>query len=404
MTEKILSGGPLFREFTQIRRVYHYSEDIVARLSFFYGVFRAIKMIDALRKPTKNLAVRVNTMRTSPEKVIDDLRRTGIHAYPSKIFREIIFVKIDGPFKVKEVNKKIIVKDKSAEGVMLGANLYAPGVLEISDNIKIGDEVNIITRFGEVIAYGISQISSEEKIVKGLVVEVKESLYKMPNLKTLRPFIVGEAYPASIVATEAIKWLNPTAGERILCISPSAEDLVYIIQLTGGNADITVISKTDLEELKIKEVLRKMKLDKFERMIRWHAVDYKYLRFDPESFDVAFVTPRSSKIGLRPRISAFLKEEDILALSRDAKRLLDKVIPAIRKGGRLLYAVPSLDPAEGEFIVSYLINEWNLRPIVRDYKWGATGIKEILGGEKTLRTYPDIHDDIGFFAALLLKD
>jgi len=313
-------------------------------------------------------------------------------------------VKIKGPFKIKKVNKKIVVKDKSAEGVMLGANLYAPGILELDGNINIGDEVNIVTRFGEVIAYGISQIAASEKAIKGLIVEVKESIYKMPNLKTLKPFIMGEAYPATIIETEAIRWFSPMGGERILCVSPSVENLAYIIQLTEGNADITVISKTDLEEIKIKEGLRKMRLDRFEHRIRWHAVEYRYLRFDPNSFDCALITPRSSKIGLRPRISAFLKEEDIVSLSRDAKRLLDKVIPAIRDGGRILYAVPSLDPAEGEFIVRYLINQWGLRPVAKDYRWGTSGIKEITGGNKTLRTYPDTHDDIGFFAALLFKE
>jgi len=404
MSERVLTGGPLAKELMQIRKRYHYSESIVARLAFFYGVFRAIRIIEALRRPPRNLAIRVNTMRTSPERIIDELKRAGIQAYPSRVYKDVIFVRIEGPFDVKKVDKRIVVKDKSAEGVMLGANLYAPGLLEVDETVDIGDEVNIVTRFGEVIAYGISQISAAEKVVKGLVVEVKESIYRMPNLKTLRPFAVGDAYPASLIATEAIKWLAPSRDERILCISPSAEDLAYMIQLTGGNADITVISKTDLEEIKIREAIRKMRLERYERHIRWHAVDYKYIRFDPESFDAVFVTPRSSKIGLRPRISGFVKEEDVMALSRDVRRLLDKVVPALRRGGRLLYAVPSLDPAEGEFIVAYLIETWKLIPRAREYRWGGPGIKEIPGGEKTLRTYPDIHDDIGFFAALLYRE
>ena len=374
------------------------------RLAFYYGIFRAIRLIEALRRPPKKLAIRINTLRSSPDRVLEELRSAGIKAYPSKIYREVIFVDIEGPFNVKRVDKKIVAKDKSAEGVMMGANLYAPGVLEVGDGIKIGDEVNVVTRFGEIIAYGISQVSSEEKAIKGLIVEVKESIFRIPNLKVLRPFMMGEAYPASLVATEAIKWLRPNEDERILCISPSAEDLMYIIQLTGGNADITVISKTDLEEIKIRESLRKMKMNKYERKIRWHAIDYKYLKFDPESYDAIFVTPRSSKIGLRPRISAFLKEDDIINLMRDAKRLLDKVVPALKKGGRLLYAVPSLDPAEGEFIVTYLMNAWRLEPTPGEYKWGDHGLKEIPGGEKTLRTFPDIHDDMGFFAALLTRE
>lgn len=398
-----LSGGPLSKELTALRKQYHYSEGIIARLAFYYGVFRAIRMIEALRTPVRKLAIRVNTLRTSPDKLIDELNEAGIQAFPSRIYRDVIFVKIEGPFRVKKVNKKIVVKDKSAEGVMLGANLYAPGLLEMDQDIKIGDEVNIVTRFGEIIAYAISKVSAAEKVVKGIVAEVKESIYRMPNLKTLRSFMIGNAYPASLVATEALKWFSPKSDERILCVSPSAEDLAYLLQLVKGEAEITVISKTDLEEIRIKEAIRKMRLENFEKNIRWHTVDYKYIRFDPETFDSIFVSPRSSKIGLRPRITGFIKEEDIIILSRETRRLLDKLVPALRKGGRLLYAVPSLDPAEGEFIVKYLINNWEMEPRAREYRWGSPGIKDILGGDKTLRTYPDVHDDIGYFAALLTK-
>ncbi len=403
MSESILSGGPLSRELTALRKHYHYSESIIARLSFFYGVFRTIKMIEALRKPVRKLAIRVNTLRVSPDRLIDELNKAGIQAFPSKVYRDVIFVKIEGPFEVKRVSKKIVVKDKSAEGVMLGANLYAPGLLEMDPDVKIGDEVNIVTRFGEIIAYAISKVSAAEKVIKGIVAEVKESIYRMPNLKTLRSFVIGNAYPASLVATEALKWFSPKPDERILCISPSVEDLAYILQLVKGEAEITVISKTDLEEIRIKEAIRKMRLEDFKKKIRWHTVDYKYIRFDPEAFDAIFVSPRNSKIGLRPRITGFIKEEDIIILSRETRRLLDKLVPALRSGGRLLYAVPSLDPAEGEFIVKYLMNNWELKPKTGEYRWGSPGIKDIPGGDKTLRTYPDIHDDIGFFAVLMSK-
>ncbi len=403
MSATELIGGPINKELVNLRRKYHYSEDVIHRLAIYYGIFRAIRIIEALRKPPRNLAVRVNTLRADPDRVVDELRATGVNIYPSRIFREVLFIRVDGPFEVKKVNKKVIVKDRSAEGVLLGANLYAPGVLQIEEGVEINDEVNIVTRFGEVIAYGISKVSYLEKNLKGLVVEVKESIYRIPNLKTLRPFMAGEAYLASMAATQALRWLNPQPGENILCISPSAEDLAYLIQLTRGEGFISVVSKTELEDLRIRESLRKMKLEQYEKRIKWHVIDYKYLKLESEAFDVVILSPRSSKIGLRPRITAFLKEEDIIKLSRLTKLLLDKVVPAVKKGGRILYMVPSLDPAEGEFITKYLMNTWKLEPLKGSFRWGSVGIKEIPGGDRALRTYPDIHDDIGFYASLLQK-
>ncbi|MHA1616008.1 MAG: PUA domain-containing protein [Candidatus Njordarchaeales archaeon] len=403
MNAKNLVGGPISKELVNLRRQFHYSEDVILRLSVYYGIFRAIRIIKALRTPPKNLAIRVNTLRADPDRIVEELRSAGVNIYPSRVFRDVLFIRVEGPFEVKKVEKEVVVKDKSAEGILLGANLYAPGVLRVGEGVEIGDEVNVVTRFGEVIAYGISKVSHTEKNLKGIVVEVKESIYRIPNLKTLRPFMIGDAYIASMASTQALKWLNPSEDEKILCVSPSAEDLAYIIQLTHGRADITVVSKTELEDLRIREALKKMRLESFEKRIKWHVVEYKYLKLENEAFDTVIVSPRNSKIGLRPRITAFLKEEDIIRLSRLAKLLLDKIVPAVRKGGRILYMVPSLDPAEGEFITKYLIETWNLEPIKGDFRWGGRGLKEIPGGDKALRTYPDIHDDIGFFASLLQK-
>jgi len=44
---------------------------------------------------------------------------------------------------------------KAAESVMLGANLYAPGVLK-APNVKRGDEVNIVSPLGDVVGFGIA--------------------------------------------------------------------------------------------------------------------------------------------------------------------------------------------------------------------------------------------------------
>ena len=396
--------GPLAKEIRALNRKFHYSVDIVARLSFYYTIFRAARIIDALRRPPKNLAIRVNTLNTTPEKVLERVREAGINIYPSRIFDDVLFVKTEGPFDVPIVDKKIVAKDKSAEGVYLGANLYAPGVLRMDDDINIGDFVNIITRFGEVVGYGKSQVSSSEKSYKGLVVETQQSVYKAPNLKTLRTFILGDAYVASLASTQALRWLSPSEEERILCISPAVEDLVYLIQLVGGPTErISVISKTDLEEFKLREGLRKLKMESIEKTIKFYVVEYRQIKFSPNSFDVIFVTPRNSKIGIRPRLMATLTENDILSFSRDIKILLDNIVPSLVKGGRILFNTYSMDPAEGEFIVQYLINTWKLEPITKRLRWGGTGLKDIPSGDKTFRTYPDIHDDHGYFAALLTR-
>ena len=400
-----LTEGPLIRELRVINRRFHYSMDIITRLAFYYTIFRAVRLIDALRRPPRNIAIRVNTLNTTPERVLEKVSEAGINIVPSKIFDDVLFVRVEGPFEVPIVDKKIVAKDKSAEGVYLGANLFAPGVLRVDDGISVGDYVNIINRFGDVVGYGKSQISSGEKSYKGIVVEVEKTVYRLPNLKSLRTFIMGDAYIASVATTQALRWLAPSEDEKILCISPNVEDLVYLVQLVGRPTEnISVVSKTELEELKLREGLRKMKLDYFEKKLKFYVVEYRQLKFPPKSYDVIYITPRNSKIGIRPRLTATLSESEILAFSRDIKNLLDNIVPSLADGGRLMFNTFSLDPAEGEFIVKYLMETWKLEPYTKRFRWGDIGIKEIEGGEKTMRTYPDIHDDHGYFAALLKRE
>jgi len=401
----IVTGGPINREIRGMQSKFHYSVDIVARLSLFYSIFRSVKLIQALRRPTKYLAVRVNTLNTTPEKVLNKLIEAGIDARASKIYEEILFVKIDGPFEVKVTDKKIVAKDKSAEGVYMGANLYMPGVLRMDNDINPGDPVNIITKFGDIVGYGISQIASGEKASKGPVVEIKESVFKAPNLYTLRPFILGDAYIASVASTEALRWFSPGRDENILCVSPSVQDLVYIVQLVGGaNENIKIVSKTELEDAKLKEGLRKMKLSEWEKKLRFYVIDYKQIRFPKNSLDAIFITPRNSKIGIRPRLTATLTESEILAFSRDMLMLINNLIPSLRPGGRLLFNTNSLDPAEGEFVTKKLIDNWGLEPIAKRRRWTTPSILDIPYSDKALRVYPDEQEDHAYYGALLIKE
>lgn len=403
--EFFVSEGPINREIRGMQSKFHYNVDIVARLSLYYSIFRATRLIRALRRPPKHIAIRVNTLNTTPEKVMNKINEAGIDASPSKIYDEVLLVKIEGPFEVKLADKKIIAKDKSAEGVYLGANLYMPGVLRMDGNINPGDPVNVVTKYGEIVGYGVSQIASGEKAKKGPVVEIKESVYKMPNLYSLRPFILGDAYISSLASTEALRWLMPERRENVLCVSPSIQDLVYVVQLAGEpNENIRVVSKTELEDAKLREALRKMKLGDWEKKLKFYVIDYKQIKFPKNSLDAIFVTPRNSKIGIRPRLTANLTESEILSLSRDMKSLLDNLIPSLRSGGRLLFNTNSLDPAEGEFVTKYLVETWDLNPIAKRRRWSTPSILDIPYADKAIRVYPDEKEDNGYYGSLLVKE
>ncbi len=387
----------------EISSKYYYSPAIVARLSFWYSFHRALSIIQALRRPPKEAVIRVNMLRSNPRYVLEELKSAGLTPRYSDLFREVITIPIEGPNQLEKVDKRIVVKDQAAEEIMMGApRLYDPGVLEIGENIKPGDKVAIVTKFGEQIAVGVSHIASGEK-PSGLVVEVHKSLYYKPNLKALKVFIRGFAYEADLASTQALVMWNPLPGSKVLMISPRLPDLIWTLSQIKARGEIVVVSKTSLEEEKLKRGIMSKKLEDLVDKIKWISGDLKKLSVSSEYFDFIYVHPRSTKTGIRPRLTAFLKERDFIRCSRDAWFLVAKFSEGLKMNGKLLYTKESLDPLEGEYILERMILEKNLKPIKLPIRFGTRGNPGFKGSEFALRVFPDIHDDIGLFACVVTR-
>lgn len=396
-----VEGNSIRTKTSVLSRKLNYSADVCLRLSFYFGVDRAIRLIQNLKCPPAYQPVRVNTLKEDPETVLESLKSvTGVDVQ-SSMFEDVILVDIEGVFDVREKEKAIIAKDKSAEKVLLGANLYRPGVKRIEKSIRKGDKVNVKTQFGDIIALGVANFSSNGGEIPNLAVRVEQSRYKLVNLENLEAFQRGWAFSAPLLSTQALKWFDPIE-ERILCAYPDYRDLAYVIILSSGKADLTVMVESNTEERMIKQGLRKLKMSEWEDRITW-VKRSRHSRMKSHSFDAALISPKPSKIGIRPRISGYLKEDDILRLSREGKSLMRDILPLVKEGGRVLYLLPSLDPAEGEENISYFIQELGMEAYSRERKVGHKGVDYLPYSDRVLRSYPDQDEDEGWFASLLFK-
>jgi H/ACA ribonucleoprotein complex subunit 4 len=59
---------------------------------------------------------------------------------------------------------KIVVRDSAVDAICHGANLTAPGVLQVHTGITKGSIVAIFTLKGEAIALGRAQVSTQEML------------------------------------------------------------------------------------------------------------------------------------------------------------------------------------------------------------------------------------------------
>jgi len=193
----------------------------------------------SLAEPGQRYYVRVNTLRISPEDVVDGLRFRGIEAYLDEELEEAIYIPVKGPYKVRLQDKVVITNKYAAESVYMGSNLYAPGIVSCSEGVKRGDVVTVVAENGVVVGEGVAMLSCGEimKQRKGLAVEVYASVYKVPPIRDSLEYREGLIYPQSLPAMYVSRVLDPQPKELIVdvCAAPGGKT-GHIISLARGRA------------------------------------------------------------------------------------------------------------------------------------------------------------------------
>jgi H/ACA ribonucleoprotein complex subunit 4 len=72
----------------------------------------------------------------------------------------------------------VFIRDSAVAALCHGANLAAPGVLSLDDDVKHGDAVAIFTQKGEAVAWATSLVKAEDVLAMdhGLVAKVQRVL------------------------------------------------------------------------------------------------------------------------------------------------------------------------------------------------------------------------------------
>jgi len=111
-------------------------------------------------------------------------------------------------------------------------------------------------------------------------------------------------------------------------------------------------------------------------------------------------------IRRHPDVPHLKRSRDIGALTGQQDRLLDAACAVLRPGGRLVYAVCSLQPEEGPQRVAAAVQRLELRRDVVDAE-EVPGLAEAITAEGALRTTPAMWAGRGgldgFFVARLVR-
>jgi 16S rRNA (cytosine967-C5)-methyltransferase len=201
------------------------------------------------------------------------------------------------------------------------------------------------------------------------------------------------ALPARLLATQP--------GERVgdLCAAPGGKTA----QLAAAGAQVTALDRDPSRLARLQDNLRHWRLT--AETVATDAAEWR----PPTLFDAVLLDAPCSATGTirrHPDVPRLKRPRDIRALTEIQDRLLAAAVAMLRPGGRLIYAVCSLQPEEAAPRIEAALARGGLRhaPFL---PMEMPGLPEALTPEGYLRTHPGLWAERGgidgFFAARLVR-
>jgi len=211
----------------------------------------------------------------------------------------------------------------------------------------------------------------------------------------------GAFWVQDAAAALPARLLAPRPGERVadLCAAPGGKTA----QLAAAGAVVTAVDRDPARLERLRENLARLRLP--ATILAADATDWT----PPEHFDAVLLDAPCSATGTirrHPDVAQLKRPRDLPALAAQQDRLIAAAARMLRPGGRLIYAVCSLQPEEGRERVQASLAALPLR---HDPFRPAElpGLPEALSSDGFLRTHPGMWSGRGgldgFFAARLLR-
>lgn len=380
---------------------FDYDAELIKALRRVYGE-DVDKFLNALPLPPPRYYVRVNTLKTTADEVVKRLRKRGLEAYRDEYLEEAIYFPVRGPNNVPTTSKYVIADKRASESVMLGADLYIPGVL--GGNFRAGSEVNVITPYGDVIAYGIAMVDSSEirKLASGIAVKVVKSVYEVAKIRELPEFHDGLIYPQSYPSMIVSRLLNPASNEVIVdtCAAPGGKT-GHIVELSKGKA---LVYAFDHSKSKVADMITELKRLGHLNLVNVIKSDSRYLHVDYPwlKADKVLIDPPCSSLGVIPKVGDLKRYSEVLMLSKYQLQFIKSAANVLKSNGLLVYSTCTVTIEENEEIILRAVKELGLEVVEPTIKLGSSGIDTPFD-DHLIRFHPHIHGQPGYFIAVLRK-
>jgi 16S rRNA (cytosine967-C5)-methyltransferase len=378
-----------------------YDKELLDELGRVYGKgLNALLM--SLQMPPRRYYFRVNTLRVDPGVLLDDMRANGYRVYFDEFWEEALWLPVSGPNNVNDNGCRIVVDKRTAESVMMGANVYAPGVLYVDECVAPGREVTIVSENGVIVANGVVVRGFSEALSagRGLVVEVVKPLYSVPSLRDTEWYKDGKIYEQSISSMTVARVLNPRPGSVVIdmCAAPGGKT-GHVYELLGGNVRLIAV---DHSARKVERLRYEMSRLGHSRVEILRADARKLPDIIGESVaDYIILDPPCSSLGVVPKVWDKKTMRDVQSLAAYQRSFLRAARRLLKPNGVMVYSTCTMTVVENEENIRYAVEKIGM---VVEEAWPRRWSRGIgFYGERAQRVHPSIHGATGYFIARLRR-
>jgi len=378
-----------------------FSADVVKLTEEVYGS-ETPAVLEALTKPVRTYYVRCNTLKLSAEELVNRLQQRGLKVSEHLQVPEALGIQVEGPFEIPPADRRVVVDKHTAESVLQGANVYAPGILNC-EGLKVGEGVAVVSELGEQLATGTANMGANDILTfrKGLAVQVKHRRFTAPQVRDLPEFSEGLLYPQSLAAMVTAHALDPQEGEIVVDMncSPGGK-LSHLSQLMHNSGKIFGFDRNTEKIGQARQTLRHLGCTNVTLGIR----DTRYLHLDLANLqsDRTLIDPPCSALGLRPKVYDFSTQERVNNLADYQKQFIKAGSKATKPGGIIVYSVCTYTTQECERVVEFAERECGLSVVEQKLFLASKGLALTPSASRCQRFNPNV-DEIGFFIAKLQR-
>lgn len=176
-------------------------------------------------------------------------------------------------------------------------------------------------------------------------------------VQSLPGFTAGELSVQDAAAQLAAPLLAPVPGERVLdaCAAPGGKTL-HLLERAAGRLDLLAL---DIDPQRLQRVAANLQRGGYQASLLEADAESPAEWWDGKAFDAILLDAPCSATGVirrHPDIRFLRRPGDIPAMAARQARLLDRLWPLLRPGGRLLYATCSVLRAENQAVIDAFLD------------------------------------------------